>query len=426
MKSIFPILTVGALMSSLLFTSCQKESNSPQISQSYKTPQSEVNDKIVETPSNEIIDGEYIVTLADQYNPASILGDLAGYDVKLTTLYSAIQKDILNLPGMEDVELLNLYTTVFNGFAAQLTKEQVAILQDLDIVKLIEPNQTFSLDATQEKGKGLENAKAQSIPYGIARVGKANGQGKRAWVLDTGVDLDHPDLNINTSLSKDFSGVGCGILSILFGCDNEEGSPEDGHGHGTHVSGTIAALDNNIGVVGVAYGAEIVALKVLTDAGSGATSGIIQGIDYAAANFNNGDVANMSLGGGVSTSLDNAVISAANKGLMFALAAGNDSQNSNNSSPARANGANIYTVSAMDSGDRFASFSNFSNPPIDFCAPGVSTKSTYKNGGYATLSGTSMASPHVTGILLIKGGKPSTSGFVKNDPDGSPDPIAHL
>jgi subtilisin family serine protease len=103
------------------------------------------------------------------------------------------------------------------------------------------------------------------------------------------------------------------------------------------------------------------------------------------------------------------------------LAAGNEGKDANLSSPARVNGANIYTISAMSNGDKWASFSNFGNPPVDFCAPGVSIKSTWKDGGYNTISGTSMASPHAAGVLLL--GNPSTSGYVIGDTDGNPDPI---
>ena len=105
------------------------------------------------------------------------------------------------------------------------------------------------------------------------------------------------------------------------------------------------------------------------------------------------------------------------------LAAANSGANAANFTPARTNGNNIYTISAIDSQDRFASFSNYGNPPIDYAAPGVSVLSTYKSGGTATLSGTSMAAPHVAGILLL--GTVKADGFAANDPDGNPDPIAH-
>lgn len=131
----------------------------------------------------------------------------------------------------------------------------------------------------------------------------------------------------------------------------------------------------------------------------------------------------MSLGGGISTAIDQAVINAAaSSGVIFVLAAGNESDNANNHSPARANGQNVYTISASDSNDNFASFSNYGSA-VDYCAPGVSVKSTWKGGSYNTISGTSMAAPHASGVFLL--GNANTDGYVNNDPDGNPDPIIH-
>ncbi|PKP34958.1 MAG: peptidase S8, partial [Bacteroidetes bacterium HGW-Bacteroidetes-15] len=248
---------------------------------------------------------------------------------------------------------------------------------------------------------------SQVIPWGIARVGYATYTGtKKAWVIDSGIDLTHPDLNVNTALSVTYIA---------------RTTPNDDNGHGSHVAGTIAAINNTIGVVGVAAGAQLVAVKVLDRRGSGAYSGVIAGVDYVGANAASGDVANMSLGGPVSDALDAAVLSAAGKGIKFALAAGNESTNANNSSPARVNHANVYTISAMSINDIWASFSNYGNPPVDYCLPGVSINSTWKSGGYNTISGTSMASPHAAGILMW--GTFRTDGYVSNDPDGNPDPI---
>lgn len=224
--------------------------------------------------------------------------------------------------------------------------------------------------------------------------------------------MDHPDLNVDQNRSRSF----------LTGGKNAA-DPNDQHGHGTHVAGTIAALDNNRDVVGVAAGAIVVAVRVLDRRGSGTTSGVIAGVDYVRQNASSGDVANMSLGGGTSTALDTAVFNASSGGVLFALAAGNDSGDANNHSPARVNGEYIDTVSAFGKDDVFAWFSNYSNPPIDWAAPGVSIESLWKNGGMKTISGTSMATPHVAGLLLLGG--VFEDGFVKGDPDGKPDKIAH-
>jgi hypothetical protein len=192
------------------------------------------------------------------------------------------------------------------------------------------------------------------------------------------------------------------------------------------VAGTIAAIDNDVQVVGVAAGATVVGVKVLDDKGSGTYSDIISGVDYVAANAAAGDVANMSLGGGTSQALDDAVKNAADQGIYFAIAAGNSGTDAGTTSPARVEYNNVFTVSAFDDTDTFASFSNYGNPPIEYGAPGVDIKSTYVGGGTATLNGTSMASPHVAGILLVTGGSPATDGTVSGDPDGTADPIATL
>ena len=203
-------------------------------------------------------------------------------------------------------------------------------------------------------------------------------------MIATGIDFSHPDLNVVRA------------RAALPRWWYHAGRPER---HGTHVSGTIAARDNTIGVIGVAPGALVVAVRVLDRRGSGSNSGVIAGVDYVAANGRPGDVANMSLGGGVSAALDTAVVNASAGGVRFALAAGNESDNANNHSPARANGPNVYTVSAFSTGDRWASIPT-SQPADRLCRPGSAIKSTWLNGGYNTISGTSMATPHLAACCL--------------------------
>jgi subtilisin family serine protease len=307
-----------------------------------------------------------------------------------------------------------LYQDALQGMAIDLPEAAFRGLRNNPLIELVEADQMVYLIQPQAQSisTSVAVANTQTVPWGITRVGGAgNGTGKTAWVIDTGIDLSHPDLRVGATLCfHAFSWTWEGLL----GCN-------DGNGHGTHVAGTIAALNNTIGVVGVAAGATVVPVKVLDSQGSGSISGVLAGIDHVARNGKSGDVANMSLGGGVSTTLDNAVINAANKGIKFVLAAGNSSQNANNSSPARVNGTNIFTISAFAQGNTFASFSNFGNPPIDYAAPGVNIPSTWKNRGYATLSGTSMAAPHAAGVLLL--GSPKTNGTVTGDRDSTPDLI---
>ena len=135
----------------------------------------------------------------------------------------------------------------------------------------------------------------------------------------------------------------------------------------------------------------------------------------------------MSLGGGANQTLDDAVVAAAQQsGAFFVLAAGNDGDHADNHSPARANGNGVFTISATDSNDVMASWSNFGNPPVDYAAPGVGILSTAAGGGTTTMSGTSMASPAACAVIMMRNGNPSTSGFAVGDPDGNPDPIVSL
>jgi subtilisin family serine protease len=354
-----------------------------------------------------IIQGKYIVVFKQDGNQR--LDGAATYSERIG-MAREIGQDILKANGVADVKIEQAYGKAIVGMAASLTAEEVETLRRDSRIAYIEPDRIVML---AKPGTGGGGTAGQEVPYGITRVGYASGAGKTAWVIDTGIDLDHPDLNVDATRSTSVFTSG------------RDTSPDDGNGHGTHVAGTIAAKNNSTGVIGVAHDATVVAVKVLDSRGSGAYSGVIAGVDYVAANGKAGDVANMSLGGPVSQALDDAVVAAAGKGIYFALAAGNDGVHAGQSSPARANHSNIFTVSAMDASNRFASFSNYGNPPVDFCAPGVSIKSTWKGGAYNTISGTSMASPHVAGLLLLTGGKPNTDGYVTGDKDSSPDPIAH-
>jgi subtilisin family serine protease len=301
----------------------------------------------------------------------------------------------------------HVYSSAVRGFSMN------ASAQGMENMKRNNPKIAYCEEdqvvmAVQSGGGGGTTQPAQVVPWGIARVnGGRAGTFATAWVIDTGIQLNHPDLNVDTARSRSFLG--------------SRTTANDQNGHGTHVAGTIAARDNTIGVIGVAPGARVVAVRVLDRRGSGSTSGVIAGVDYVAANGQPGDVANMSLGGGASTALDNAVINAASRGIRFAVAAGNEAQFAGNVSPSRANGTNVFTISAFAQGDTWASFSNFGNPPVDFAEPGVGVRSTWINSSYNTISGTSMATPHFAGILLQGG--PVSGGQVTGDPDGNADTI---
>jgi len=297
-------------------------------------------------------------------------------------------------------------SSIHAGFVARLTQTQaLALKQDAD-VELVEQDRVIVMD------KGcFQLVSPKTVQWNVRQTGVGDGTGKRVWIIDTGVDTGHPDLSVDTILSKCFVG--------------NETSVEDNNGHGTHVAGIIGALNNSFGVVGVASGVRIIALKALNNDGEGSTSQLIRALNYVGENAAPGEVVNMSLGSDtISPSLDNAVRTLADEGILFAIAAGNESEQANLSSPGRVNHPNVFTVSAVDSLGRFASFSNYGNDVVDYAAPGVHIISTFSKSRYAILSGTSMAAPHVAGILVVKGKNIRTRSVASNDPDGDPDSIA--
>jgi len=307
-------------------------------------------------------------------------------------------------------QVRHVYKKALRGFSVRASAQGIAKMRENNpAIRYCEQDQIVTTVQGKKPGGGggTTTQPAQTVPWGIARVrGGAAGNFATAWVIDSGVQLNHPDLVVDSGRSRSFV---------------SDSSPADANGHGTHVAGTIAAIDNSIGVIGVAPGATVVSVRVLDRRGSGSNSGVIAGVDYVAANGRAGDVANMSLGGGVSTALDTAVINAAATGIRFTLAAGNSATSATTSSPARANGPNVYTVSSFVQGDSWSSFSNYGNPPVDFAEPGSAIRSTWIGSGYNTISGTSMAAPHLAGILLQ--GDVGNGGIVNFDPDGNPDTI---
>ena len=316
-------------------------------------------------------------------------------------------------------QILHLYKNSIRGFAVRLPaqasgRSPIAELR-ANNPKVADCEQDQYVKAYGKPGGGGGTPPAQTVDWGVQRVGGASTApaGRKAWIIDTGIEFTHGDLNVDQANSRSFI---------------RDSSPNDANGHGTHVAGTIAACNNSVGVVGIAACAPVVAIRVLDRNGRGSNSDVIAGVDHVGDVGQPGDVANMSLGGGVSDALDNAVIAAAAGGVRFTLAAGNESDNANSHSPARAGGRDssdgVYTVSAFGrTRDTFASFSNYGNPPIEWAEPGVSILSTYKGGGYASLSGTSMAAPHLAGILMV--GEVKSGGTVTGDPDGKPDTIGH-
>ena len=315
-------------------------------------------------------------------------------------------------------ELGHVYHSALQGYSASMAPAVAAAVADLPGVRWVQPDEAVSIDA-QTTPTGINRANADASP-----TAKINGADERVnvdvAVIDTGADLTHPDLNIYKAGAKN-----CSIGAI---------NANDMHGHGTHVSGTIGAIDNGAGVVGMAPGARIWPVKVLTDAGTGLNSDVICGIDYVTANSSKIEVANMSLGGDGADdqncgktnkdAMHQAICNSVAAGITYVVAAGNDSADASTSTPAAYD--EVITVSALadfnglpgggapstcrsDVDDTFANFSNY-GADVDIIAPGVCILSTWMLGGYNTISGTSMASPHVAGAAaLYKSTHPTAS-----------------
>lgn len=307
-----------------------------------------------------------------------------------------------HLASLHGFSLGHVYSHAIRGFSADLNDWQLAVLSadarvayieaDLPMAVMGVPVPAPGVKVKPDRGGGSTAPAAQELPWGIARVGAdlsstlagdggGSVAGVRAYIIDTGIDTSHADLHVVEHVN--FAG----------------GPNKDCHGHGTHVAGTVGALDNTRDVVGVAPDIELVGVKVLGCGGTGSTSGVIMGVDWVTANAVLPAVANMSLGGGASAALDEAVLNSAAAGIFYAVAAGNDGDDACLGSPARAGAGSdngVMTTAATDSADQEASFSNY-GACVDIWAPGVGVLSTKKGGGTTTYSGTSMASPHVAG-----------------------------
>lgn len=296
------------------------------------------------------------------------------------------------------------YLVMFDGPAKNGILQAFGV-NDGDVLREFELLDVYQIELSDNQANGLknhpqikfveENAEAeaynQTVPYGIPQVEGTEAQdlgfsggGVKVAVLDTGIDRSHPDLNV------------AGGHSVF--SDGENGDPyNDGSGHGTHVAGTIAALDNNLGVLGVTPNVELYAVKVLDNSGSGSYADIAAGIEWAIQN--DMEVINMSLGGSTSSSiLEEYSNLAYNSGILVVAAAGNDGSFlwfDTVGYPAAYD--SVIAVAAVDENNQRGSFSSVGSQ-VELSAPGVQVLSTVPGGGYDSLNGTSMASPHVAGV----------------------------
>jgi hypothetical protein len=376
------------LLACVCFVSCKKNDASPASA-------------AVPDECNGVAASRLTAVEKDQYiilfdEPAFVNGRQLSLRETINSLFAQYRISTTDLIQINDGRL--------KSCVLKMDQDQFASLKKSRQIAAIEPDRIFTLSTC------FTIVEPRLITWNIKRVGYGDGKGKTAWIIDTGIDFTHPDLNVDIERSRSFV--------------KEENSASDYNGHGTHVAGIVGALNNSIGVLGVASGAKLVSLKVMNDKGSGNLSFIINALAHLETVAKPGDVVNMSLGAdGASGILDRYVTTIASRGIYFSVAAGNEETSASKSSPARVNAPNVFTVSAIDSLDRFAKFSNYGNDVVDFAAPGVQIISTYSNGRYAKLSGTSMSAPHIAGLLLLNGRNIKTAGLAKNDPDGIQDKI---
>jgi len=319
------------------------------------------------------VPGQYIVVFQNNVaDPATVAGDL------------------VNAAGGS---LLRVYTSALKGFAARLSAPAAAALQTNPLVASVEADQIMRADVTQAMDAngdpwGLDRIDQSALPLSRTYTYTSTGAGVHAYIIDTGIWTLHPEFG--------------GRANNVFDAYGATG--EDCNGHGTHVSGTIGAA-----TYGVAKGVSLHGVRVLSCAGLGLNSDVIAGVDWVTANHVNPAVANMSLGGGKSPALDQAVTNLWNSGVFLAVAAGNDNVDACTESPSGA--ASVFTVAASTKTDAKASYSNWGTC-VELYAPGSAIVSTYLAGTTMSLSGTSMATPHVVGVAALykatNGDQPST------------------
>jgi len=342
----------------------------------------------------KLIPGQYIVVYKES---ANVLPALQSLRASLESGVSLQVAQVQSLGLSVGAQVQQVYTAALQGLAVGLSDSQLAALRANPSVDYIEADQVISIDTTQTGATwGIDRIDQRALPLSGTYSYTNTGSGVRAYIIDTGIRTSHNEFGGRASVGYDAIG------------DGQNG--QDCNGHGTHVSGTVGGS-----TYGVAKSVSLIAVRVLNCSGSGSNSGVIAGVDWVRQNAIKPAVANMSLGGGASSALDTAVSNTIASGVTFAIAAGNSNRNACNYSPARVSTA--ITVGATTSTDTRASYSNYGSC-LDIFAPGSSITSAWNTSDTATntISGTSMATPHVAGVaaLYLQGNPTASPSTVRN------------
>ncbi len=329
------------------------------------------------------------------------------YLIKLDKEPAEVVTTVNNIAEVFELEPIHIFEQATQGFQVDLpigVADEIASWDEVEYIVIDNPDTYTPPPDWEEPELGDDE-----VPEGITRIGGAvtsvSFSGVAVAVIDTGVDLDHPDLNV------------VGGYDVVGSADGGDNGGDDGHGHGTHVAGTIGAIADGSGVAGVAPGIDIYAVRVLDDNGSGTYGNIIAGLEWVLAQ-QDVRVVNMSLGGAGDPSsnvmLEDAIQAALDAGIVVCIAAGNDATDTAGFIPAGYDmGIVVSAYDAYGGDNGFAYFSNYGDA-VDITAPGMTITSTYPDGEYAALSGTSMATPHVAG---------AAAAYVAKHPALGPDEV---
>ncbi len=334
---------------------------------------------LMKAASGKGIKNQYIVVLKQ---PTTIMSN------DLQAFQQFTQRSVNALANKHALEIKNVFDSALSGFSAELTAEQLQALRADPNVDYIEQNQIITVNPIISASA---NAAQDNVTWGIDRIDQRDlplnrsynynydGSGVTAYVIDTGIAFNHPEFGGRAKSGYDF-------------IDNDNDA-SDCQGHGTHVAGTIGGAQ-----YGVAKNVNLVGVRVLGCDGSGSTEAIARGIAWVAQNASGPSVANLSLGGGISQAMDQAVARLVQRGVTAVIAAGNDNKDACQVSPAREPSG--ITVGSTTNNDGRSNFSNWGNC-VQIFAPGSDVTSASHKGGTTTMSGTSMASPHVAGVAAL-------------------------